>query len=437
MSFLQMSFSGAVMILVITVLRALTIHRLPKKTFLALWGITLVRLLIPFSLPSLFSVYSLFGTSAQQTTVANNTAAVLVPTEQITATEEAVTKTTASISVWLVIWVVGALVCALFFAFTYWKCLREFQTSLPVENDFTKRWLTDHPLKRSIAIRQSDRISAPLTFGILHPVILMPKTTDWHDETALKYVMAHEYVHIRRFDTVTKLVLMVTLCVHWFNPLVWVMYVLANRDLELSCDESVIRLFGENTKSAYAQTLIRMEETRSGLTPLCNSFSKNAMEERIIAIMKTKKTSWAAALAAITLVAGVTTAFATTGQTALAADSTEDTETVSLSYVFQPNNDFQDSEEIEWWTAEEYEQWMEEQKQEYQSIIGELCWTPTDGWFTWDQERVDEAVASMEQLLEEIRDGKKVSKPTQDGDAMIQFSYDSSGKLTGVEAVDN
>jgi beta-lactamase regulating signal transducer with metallopeptidase domain len=453
MSFLQMSFAGAVMILVITVLRALTIHRLPKKTFLALWGITLVRLLIPFSLPSMFSVYSLFGTNAQRMATADNTAAVLVPTEQITATAEAVTKTAASISVWTVIWVAGALVCALFFAFTYWKCLREFRATLPVENDFTKRWLVEHRLKRPIAIRQSDRISAPLTFGIFHPVILMPKTTDWKDETALQYVMAHEYVHIRRFDTVTKLVLMVTLCVHWFNPLVWVMYVLANRDLELSCDETVIRQLGENTKSAYARTLIRMEETRSGLTPLCNSFSKNAMEERIIAIMKTKKTSWAAALVALTLVAGVTTAFATTGQTALAANGTEDTETVSLSYVFQPNNDFHDSEEIEWWTAEEYEQWMEEQKQEYQSIIGELCWTPTEGWFTWDQERVDEAIAGMEQLLEEIRDGKKVSKPTQDGDTMIQFSYDetametaaqddttaydSSGKLTGVEAVDN
>jgi YD repeat-containing protein len=208
------------------------------------------------------------------------------------------------------------------------------------------------------------------------------------------------------------------------------MYVLANRDLELSCDESVIRRFGENTKAAYAQTLIRMEETRSGLTPLCNSFSKNAMEERIIAIMKTKKTSWAAALAAITLVAGVTTAFATTGQTALAANSTEDTETVSLSYVFQPDND---SEDIEWWTAEEYEQWMEEQKQEYQSILGELCWTPTDGWFTWDQERVDGAIASMEQLLEEIQDGKKVSKPTQDGDTMIQFSYDETAVETAAQ----
>ena len=61
------------------------------------------------------------------------------------------------------------------------------------------------------------------------------------------------------------------LCVHWFNPLVWVMYILANRDIELSCDEAVVRLFGENAKTDYAQALISMEETRSGLTPLCNN----------------------------------------------------------------------------------------------------------------------------------------------------------------------
>jgi YD repeat-containing protein len=420
------------MILVITVIRALTIHRLPKKTFLALWGITFVRLLIPFSLPSTFSVYSLFGTGTQQTTVANNTAAVLipsVPSKQVAAAAEAVTETAAGISAWVVIWAVGALVCALFFGFTYWKCLREFRATLPVENDFTKGWLAEHPLKRPIAIRRSDRISAPLTFGIVHPVILMPKTTDWNNEKALQYILAHEYVHIRRFDTVSKLALTAAVCIHWFNPLVWVMYVLANRDLELSCDESVIRLFGENTKSVYARTLISMEETRSGLTPLCNNFSKNAIEERIVAIMKTKKTSLAAMLAAIALVVGVATAFATTGQTA-AASSTEDTESVALSYVYQPNND---SKEIEWWTAEEYEQWMEEQKQEYQSIIGEQCWTPTEGWFTWDQARVDEAVASMEQLLEEIKAGKKVSKPTQDGDAMIQFSYDETAVETDTQ----
>ncbi len=64
--------------------------------------------------------------------------------------------------------------------------------------------------------------------------------------------------------------------------MVWIMYVLANRDIELSCDEAVIRGFGERTKSAYAMMLIRMEETRSGLLPLCNHFSKNAIEGRQI-----------------------------------------------------------------------------------------------------------------------------------------------------------
>ena len=118
-------------------------------------------------------------------------------------------------------------------------------------------------------------------------------------------------MHIRRFDSITKLVLIAVLCVHWFNPLVWVMYILANRDIELSCDEAVVRLFGETTKAAYARALISMEETRSGLTPLCNNFSKNAIEERITAIMKIKKASIFSLVVALALVVGVTTAFAT------------------------------------------------------------------------------------------------------------------------------
>lgn len=89
------------------------------------------------------------------------------------------------------------------------------------------------------------------------------------------------------------------------------MYILANRDIELSCDEAVVRLFGENTRTAYARSLISMEETRSGLTPLCNNFSKNAIEERITAIMKIKKASMFSLVLALALIVGVTTAFAT------------------------------------------------------------------------------------------------------------------------------
>lgn len=71
-----------------------------------------------------------------------------------------------------------------------------------------------------------------------------------------------------------KCLLAASLCVHWFNPLVWVMYVLANRDIEISFDEAVVKTFGETTKAAYALSLISLEEKKSRLNPLCNNFSK-------------------------------------------------------------------------------------------------------------------------------------------------------------------
>lgn len=285
MSLLQMSFAGAVMILAITIIRALAISLLPKKTFLALWGIAVARLLLPFSLPSTFSVYSLIGSQT------SGIAATKVPQidkvlpidtiGQMATMPGDIGNTTSTVSIWGAVWAAGTLICAMVFVAAYWKCRQEFQTSLPVENDFIKSWLNAHQLKRPISIRQSSRFSAPLTYGVFRPVILMPISADWENTKVLQYVLAHEYVHIRRFDSITKLVLIAALCVHWFNPLVWVMYILANRDIELSCDEAVVRLFGETTKAAYARALISMEETKSGFAPLCNNFNKNAIEERI------------------------------------------------------------------------------------------------------------------------------------------------------------
>ena len=142
----------------------------------------------------------------------------------------------------------------------------------------------------------------------------MPKKTDWTDETALRYVLEHEFVHIQRFDVLSKLLLIAAVCVHWFNPLVWVMYVLANRDLELSCDETVLRRFGGDVRAAYARVLIRMEAARGGFAPLCNHFGKTAIEERITAIMKTKRITIVSLGLAALLVAGTVTVFATSAQ---------------------------------------------------------------------------------------------------------------------------
>ena len=308
MSLLQMSFAGGILILAVIVIRALAINMLPKKAFNALWWISVVRLMIPFSIPSAFSVYSLMGSHAP----GNGSQAIRVlpigASGQAASMPDSITN---AVSTWTVVWAAGVLVCAVFFSLAYWKCRKEFQTSIPVGNDFTENWLSVHQQGRRISIRQSGRFSAPLTYGVLHPVILMPTSTKWENTDSLEYVLAHEYVHIRRFDSIRKLVLIVVLCVHWFNPLVWVMYILANRDIELSCDEAVVRFFGENTKAAYARALISMEETRSGLTPLCSSFSKNAIEERITAIMKIKKTTVFSLVLAGFIVVGTATAFAT------------------------------------------------------------------------------------------------------------------------------
>lgn len=321
MSLLQMSFSGGVMILTIIVVRALAINRLPKKVFGLLWGAVLLRLLIPFSVPTILSAYSLVNRNRPiQDALSDTPMGYMIP--QMAAVQAGVSVSTADVvsdhvlpfSGWMFLWAIGVALCAAYFAVSYMRGLLEFRTSLPVRNEFAANWLSDHRLRRHIQIRQSDRISAPLTYGILRPVILMPKKTDWEDELKLKYVLSHEFVHIRRFDMVWKLISALALCIHWFNPLVWAMYILFNRDIELSCDESVVRSYGERSKSVYAMTLLTMEEKKSGLMPLCNNFSKNAIEERITAIMKIKRiTLWAIMMSAAVFTA-VVVLFATTAE---------------------------------------------------------------------------------------------------------------------------
>ena len=423
MSLLQMSFLGTVIILLIVVLRAVLINRLPKKTFLILWWIALIRLLVPFSIKSVTSIYSLFQSiysdinpvrTAQTTTflpINGN-----MP-EIANGLSEAMVQRTESISILSVIWLAGLLLCFGFFAVSYIKCYREFLFSLPVENDILEAWKEKHPLKRSLSIRQTETIAAPLSYGVIRPVILMPKNTEWKNIYQLRYVLEHEYVHIRRLDMLTKLIMIAAVCIHWFNPLVWVMYILFNRDLELSCDETVVRRFGMDIKSVYATALISMEEKKSGLTPLCNSFSKNAIEERIRAIMKIKKTSKFAVMISAVLVIGVTGGFATSASsleknTETAQENGETT--VALNEVNIREDEPLSSSDVEWWTAEEYAKWLDEEKEVLQSMIGEKAYTGGDGWFVWTQEKVDETIALYEDNLQKIKDGMKLSKSSDD-----------------------
>lgn len=423
MSLLQMSFLGTVIILLIVVLRAVLINRLPKKTFLILWWIALIRLLVPFSIKSVTSIYSLLQSiysDINPVRTAQTTRFLPIHgnmPEIANGLSEAMVQRTESISILSVIWLAGLLLCFGFFAVSYIKCYREFRFSLPVENDILEAWKEKHPLKRSLSIRQTETIAAPLSYGVIRPVILMPKNTEWKNIYQLRYVLEHEYVHIRRLDMLTKLIMIAAVCIHWFNPLVWVMYILFNRDLELSCDETVVRRFGMDIKSVYATALISMEEKKSGLTPLCNSFSKNAIEERIRAIMKIKKTSKFAVIISAVLVICVTGGFATSAsslekKTETAQENGETT--VALNEVNIREDESLSSSDVEWWTAEEYAKWLDEEKEVLQSMIGEKAYTGGDGWFVWTQEKVDETIALYEDNLQKIKDGMKLSKSSDD-----------------------
>ncbi len=361
MNILQMSLSGAVLILAVVVLRTLAMKRLPKDTFLILWGIVLLRLTVPYSVPSELSVYSWIeknmngrfndisvikqpvdnhgidsmginigmnnmNDNSTQESPAQNHALDKNDTSVVKKPDHNSRRFVSSSLICMVVWCVGMLSCMIYFTVSYLRCRFEFQTALPVENPFAQHWLAEHP-HRCPAIRQSDKISTPLTFGIWRPVILMPKNTDWENTQQLEYILMHEYIHICRYDVLSKLLATYALCVHWFNPFVWIMYILFNRDVEISCDEHVVRCFGENAKSVYAKILIQMEAQRSNIRtylPLGSGFlfkiGDNAMEERITAIMKIKKKSLSAAVLAAGFILSMTAVFATSAAGKTAAE---------------------------------------------------------------------------------------------------------------------
>ena len=361
MNILQMSLSGAVLILAVVVLRTLAMKRLPKDTFLILWGIVLLRLTVPYSVASELSVYSWIeknmngrfndisvinqpvdnreidsmginigmnnmNDNSTQESPAQNHALDKNDTSVVKKPDHNSRRFVSSSLICMVVWCVGMLSCMIYFTVLYLRCRFEFQTALPVENPFAQHWLAEHP-HRCPAIRQSDKISTPLTFGIWRPVILMPKNTDWENTQQLEYILMHEYIHICRYDVLSKLLATYALCVHWFNPFVWIMYILFNRDVEISCDEHVVRCFGENAKSVYAKILIQMEAQRSNIRtylPLGSGFlfkiGDNAMEERITAIMKIKKKSLSAAVLAAGFILSMTAVFATSAAGKTAAE---------------------------------------------------------------------------------------------------------------------
>lgn len=364
MSFLEMSLYGGIFIVAIIVLRALAVHRLPKAAMLLLWAAAFLRLTVPLSVTSPVSIYSAAGElvraiapapqkDSQADTGDNGLLPVAETTHMKAAGSSAGTALTGTGSnadaaltdagsnadtaltgtgiyentpatdskspdrifsltprtVLALLWLSVSVLTALGFLISHLRARRIYNTSLPLEHRFIRYFMDQHRLRRPIQVRVCDQIDSPLTYGILWPVILLPKNMNFENTEQLSFILAHELAHIRRFDALSKWLLAGLVCIHWFNPMVWAMYILANRDLELSCDDYVLRLHGRESRATYALTLVSLEEHRAHCSPLSNSFCKNAMKERITAIMKSKKTTSLRMTLALVLVAGAISIF--------------------------------------------------------------------------------------------------------------------------------
>jgi len=318
-----MSIQAGLLIIAAALIRAAALNRLPKTGFLALWGAALARLLLPFSFSSRWSIYGVLskaahGIGANSSAYAGELTAVLNGIRLTQAApKSAAGQASFALSPFTVVWLAGLFILLAVFSLLYWKSCHKLRFAVPFEEPGTiDRWSCEHPLRRPLRILRSDRITTPLTCGIIRPKIILPRTMDISSGQTLEYVLTHEYFHIRRFDALWKLLALLAAAVHWFNPLVWVMLVLFNRDLELTCDAMVLRHFGGGAeeKRAYACSLISMAEVRGGFSPVNSYFCKNTAEERIISIMKYRKLSIWAVLTATVIVMALTAACVSSGR---------------------------------------------------------------------------------------------------------------------------
>lgn len=284
MNLLQMSLSASVLILMAVAFRKFFSDRIPRTVFSLLWLLAWWKLMIP--VPTGFPVPAAHSLSGKMPDI---TTALLF---------SAGTWQTAGAgpdfgwNLINILWLCGAVAVSLYIAYLHAASMKKYRTAIPLkESSWIPMWLEQKRSFRRITVRVSDEIDSPLTYGIFFPVILFPKQTDWADKESMKLILEHEAAHIRHLDALKKLCLTVSCVCHWFNPLVWLMAALACRDMELACDEAVVRAVGGENRKLYADLLVELEAKRAGIHLLTSGFGQSFMRERIFHIMKKKEKS--------------------------------------------------------------------------------------------------------------------------------------------------
>ena len=286
---------GSALILLILALRLTLKNHLPRRLLPALWCVAALRLLLPVEIPTRLSVWNLLRSTAAEQTAP--TAASPLPFPQLSAAQGA--PAAASEPDWrLLLWLGIAALLAVYFAVGYVCMLQRFHARRILPQPSVDALLGRFRFARDPKICTTESRRAPLTFGVFRPTVLLPDDLR-AGQAQFQLVLAHELAHIRRKDCLRKLLLTVCLCLNWWNPLVWVMVRLANRDMELACDETVLRTLGPACKKSYALTLLDMAQRQAKPSPLCSGFAKSCAEERVRAILRFRRLPvWTGALAA-------------------------------------------------------------------------------------------------------------------------------------------
>lgn len=297
---LNMSITASTTILIVLLARLL-LKGTPKIFSYALWAVVLFRLLCPVSLTAGFSLFNIGeapaggdGTFRRMEYVSLQREdpprlplsepaddvgpAASQPTQVQSSAEEAVSPLAIASGVWLL----GVAAMLLFNAVQLGKLRRQLICSAPLRGNV---YLADH-------------IPTPFVIGLVHPRIYLPSTLT---EAEQAYIVPHEEHHIRRGDPITKLLAFGALCLHWFNPLVWLAFVLASRDMEMSCDEAVIRRVGREIRAEYSLSLLRFSAGKKLFigTPL--AFGEGNTKERIENVMRYRKPKGVAVVLALVL----------------------------------------------------------------------------------------------------------------------------------------
>ena len=310
---LNMTLTASVVI-VLVLLARLALRRAPRICSYALWLVVLFRLLCPVTISAPVSLMGLLDTPVTEVT-AHTSAAAYVPRDvvhdptptvelPVPGVGEAVTDALpqgeeqtaadpleAPVAIATLIWMAGTAAMGFYGVVSLVRLRRRLVGAVPLERGV---YLADH-------------IDTPFVLGLFRPKIYLPSALP---EGERGYILLHERHHIRRLDHAVKLLAFLALCVHWFNPLVWLMFVLLGRDMEMSCDEAVMRKLGEDVRADYSASLLRLATGRKIIAGAPLAFGEGDTRDRVVNVLKWKQPRLWAVLAGAAVCAVVIAACA-------------------------------------------------------------------------------------------------------------------------------